>query len=74
VAINCGGEHGERVAPRLRIAHGDARGRAAPLHRGRRGVDKLPLDVLIGPARLIAFRDDVMVVGKPSCGGTISPG
>jgi arylformamidase len=28
------------------------------------GVDALPLDVLIGPARLIAFGDDVMAVGE----------
>jgi arylformamidase len=38
----------------------------APLHfmdRGA-GVDELPLDALIGPARLIAFDDDVMSVGE----------
>ncbi|HEX7979573.1 MAG TPA: cyclase family protein, partial [Gemmatimonadaceae bacterium] len=34
----------------------------APLHfmAGGAGVDQLPLDVLIGRARLIAFPDDVM--------------
>jgi arylformamidase len=38
----------------------------APLHfiDGAPGVDALPLDVLIGPARLIAFGDDVMAVGE----------
>jgi len=38
----------------------------APLHfmDGGAGVDELPLDVLIGPARLIAFGDDVLVVGE----------
>ena len=38
----------------------------APLHfmDGGAGVDELPLDVLIGPARLIAFGDDVMAVGE----------
>jgi arylformamidase len=28
------------------------------------GVDSMPLDVLMGPARLIAFDDDVMAVGE----------
>jgi arylformamidase len=28
------------------------------------GVDAMPLDVLMGPARLIAFGDDVMAVGE----------
>ena len=39
----------------------------APLHfmDGGAGVDELPLDVLIGPARLIAFGDDVLAVGEP---------
>lgn len=38
----------------------------APLHfmEGGAGVDELPLDVLIGPARLIAFGDDVLAVGE----------
>lgn len=38
----------------------------APLHfmDGGAGVDELPLDALIGPARLIAFDDDVMAVGE----------
>ena len=38
----------------------------APLHfiDGAAGVDELPLDVLIGPARLIAFGDDVLVVDE----------
>ena len=38
----------------------------APLHfmAGGAGVDELPLDVLIGPARLIAFGDDVLSVGE----------
>jgi arylformamidase len=38
----------------------------APLHfiAGGAGVDELPLDVLIGPARLIAFGDDVLAVGE----------
>jgi arylformamidase len=38
----------------------------APLHfmAGGAGVDALPLDVLIGRARLIAFPDDVMRVGE----------
>jgi arylformamidase len=38
----------------------------APLHfmQGGAGVDELPLDVLIGPARLIAFDDSVMAVGE----------
>ena len=38
----------------------------APLHfmDGGAGVDELPLDVLIGPARLIRFSDDVLVVGE----------
>jgi arylformamidase len=38
----------------------------APLHflAGGAGVDQLPLDVLIGRARLIAFPDDVMAVGE----------
>ena len=38
----------------------------APLHfmDGGAGVDELPLDALIGPARLIAFDDDVRVVGE----------
>ena len=38
----------------------------APLHfvDGGAGVDALPLDVLIGPARLIAFDDGVMSVGR----------
>ena len=38
----------------------------APLHfmEGGAGVDELPLDVLIGPARLIAFGDEVMAVGE----------
>ena len=38
----------------------------APLHfiDGAAGVDELPLDVLIGPARLIAFEDDVLAVGE----------
>ena len=38
----------------------------APLHfmDGGAGVDELPLDVLIGPARLIAFGDDVLVVDE----------
>ena len=38
----------------------------APLHfmDGGAGVDELPLDVLVGPARLIAFSDDVMAVGE----------
>ena len=38
----------------------------APLHfmDGGAGVDELPLDVLIGPARLIAFGDEVLVVGE----------
>ena len=37
----------------------------APLHfmDGGAGVDELPLDVLIGPARLICFSDDVLAVG-----------
>ena len=37
----------------------------APLHfmDGGAGVDELPLDVLIGPARLISFGDDVLSVG-----------
>ena len=37
----------------------------APMHfvDGAPGVDALPLDVLIGPARLICFSDDVMAVG-----------
>jgi arylformamidase len=39
----------------------------APLHfiDGQPGVDALPLDVLIGPARLIAFDDDVRAIGEP---------
>jgi arylformamidase len=38
----------------------------APLHfmAGGAGVDELPLDVLIGPARLIAVPDDAMAVGE----------
>ena len=38
----------------------------APLHfmDGGAGVDELPLDVLIGPARLISFEDDVLAVGE----------
>src|SRR5215203_2075956 len=38
----------------------------APLHfvDGGAGVDELPLDVLVGPARLIAFADDVLAVGE----------
>ena len=38
----------------------------APLHfiDGTAGVDALPLDVLIGPARLIGFGDDVLAVGE----------
>ncbi len=38
----------------------------APLHfmDGGAGVDELPLDVLIGPARLISFGDDVLAVGE----------
>jgi len=38
----------------------------APLHfmDGGAGVDELPLDVLIGPARLIAVGDDVLAVGE----------
>jgi len=38
----------------------------APLHfmDGGAGVDELPLDVLIGPARLIAFDDEVLAVGE----------
>jgi arylformamidase len=38
----------------------------APLHfiDGGAGVDELSLDVLIGPARLIAFGDDVLAVGE----------
>ncbi|MEO8563811.1 MAG: cyclase family protein [bacterium] len=38
----------------------------APLHflEGGAGVDELRLDVLIGPARLIAFEDDVLAVGE----------
>ena len=38
----------------------------APHHfiDGAPGVDELPLDVLIGPARLIAFGDEVMAVGE----------
>jgi arylformamidase len=38
----------------------------APLHfmAGGAGVDELPLDVLIGPARLIAVPDDAMSVGE----------
>ena len=38
----------------------------APLHfmDGGAGVDELPLDVLVGPARLIAFDDTVMAVGE----------
>jgi len=38
----------------------------APLHfmQGGAGVDELPLDVLIGRARLIAVGDDVMAVGE----------
>jgi arylformamidase len=38
----------------------------APLHfmAGGAGVDELKLDVLIGPAKLIAFPDDVMAVGE----------
>ena len=38
----------------------------APLHfmDGGAGVDELPLDVLIGPARLISFGDDVRAVGE----------
>ena len=38
----------------------------APLHfmDGGAGVDELPLDVLMGPARLIAFGDDVLAVGE----------
>lgn len=38
----------------------------APLHfmDGGAGVDELPLDVLIGPARLIRFSDDVLAVGE----------
>ena len=38
----------------------------APLHfmDGGAGVDELPLDVLIGPARLISVPDDAMSVGE----------
>ena len=38
----------------------------APRHfiDGGPGVDALPLDVLMGPARLIALGDDVLVVGE----------
>ncbi len=38
----------------------------APLHfmTGGAGVDELPLDVLMGSARLIAFGDDVLSVGE----------
>jgi arylformamidase len=38
----------------------------APLHfmDGGAGVDELPLDVLVGPARLVAFGDEVMSVGE----------
>jgi arylformamidase len=38
----------------------------APLHfmDGGAGVDELSLDVLIGPARLIAFGDEVLAVGE----------
>ncbi|HEV7991074.1 MAG TPA: cyclase family protein [Gemmatimonadaceae bacterium] len=38
----------------------------APLHfmDGGAGVDELPLDVLMGPARLIAFGDEVLAVGE----------
>jgi arylformamidase len=38
----------------------------APLHfmDGGAGVDELPLDVLMGPARLIAFGDEVLSVGE----------
>jgi arylformamidase len=43
----------------------------APLHflAGGAGVDQLPLDVLIGRARLIAFPDDVMRVGEAELRG-----
>ena len=38
----------------------------APLHfvDGGAGVDELPLDAMIGPARLICFSDDVLAVGE----------
>ena len=38
----------------------------APLHmiQGSDGVDRLRLDVLMGPALLVGFPDDVMVVGE----------
>jgi len=38
----------------------------APLHfvEGAPGVDALPLDVLLGPARLVAFGDDVRSIGE----------
>jgi arylformamidase len=38
----------------------------APLHfvEGAAGVDALSLDVLLGPARLIAFGDDVLSIGE----------
>lgn len=38
----------------------------APLHfiDGARPVDKIPLETLIGPARLIRFADDVLAIGK----------
>ena len=43
----------------------------APLHflAGGAGVDQLPLDVLIGRARLIAFPDDVLRVGEAELRG-----
>ena len=41
----------------------------APKHfiDGGAGVDALPLDVLMGPARLIAFGDEVIAVGEATC-------
>ena len=43
----------------------------APLHMipGGDGVDRLPLHVLMGPALLLAFSDDVMAVGESQLRG-----
>jgi arylformamidase len=67
------------ITPIQRIANGDTANVSridlgshtgthvdAPLHfvEGAAGVDALPLDVLIGSARLIAFGDDVLSIGE----------
>ena len=59
---DCARRRGERHGAQLRRAHRDAHRRPRALHRGRAGLASLPLDALVGEARVVEIPSDARAV------------